>query len=65
MGVGEQSVAGEIGSCKVASSGHVYFTLKDAQSQLQCAPYSFRARMLRLRLREGMQVELRGKATVW
>lgn len=65
MGVGEQSVAGEIGSCKVASSGHIYFTLKDAQSQLQCALYSFRARMLRLRLREGMQVELRGKATVW
>lgn len=63
--VGEQSVVGEIGSCKAASSGHIYFTLKDAHCQLQCALYAFRARSMRLRLREGMLVELRGKATVW
>ena len=65
VNVGEQSVVGEIGSCKSASSGHIYFTLKDAHCQLQCALYAFRARSLRLRLREGMLVELRGKATVW
>lgn len=65
VNVGEQSVVGEIGSCKAASSGHIYFTLKDAHCQLQCALYSFRARSMRLQLREGMQVELRGKATVW
>ena len=63
--IGEQSVVGEIGSCKTASSGHIYFTLKDAHCQLQCALYAFRARSLRLHLREGMLVELRGKATVW
>lgn len=63
--VGEQCVVGEIGSCKPASSGHIYFTLKDAHCQLQCALYAYRARSLRFRLREGMQVELRGKATVW
>lgn len=62
---GEQSVVGEIGSCKAASSGHIYFTLKDSHCQLQCALYAFRARSMRLRLREGMLVELRGKATVW
>ncbi len=65
INVGEQSVIGEIGSCKAASSGHIYFTLKDAHCQLQCALYAFRARSMRLRLREGMLVELRGKATVW
>ncbi len=65
VNVGEQCVAGEIGSCKAASSGHIYFTLKDAHCQLQCALYAFRARSMRLKLREGMQVELRGKATVW
>ena len=63
--VGEQSVIGEIGSCKAAASGHIYFTLKDAHSQLQCTMYAFRARSLRVRLREGMLVELYGKATVW
>lgn len=65
VNVGEQSVVGEVGSCKAASSGHIYFTLKDAHCQLQCALYAFRARSMRLRLREGMLVELRGKATVW
>ncbi len=65
VNVGEQCVVGEIGSCKPASSGHIYFTLKDAHCQLQCALYAFRARSLRMRLREGMLVELRGKATVW
>lgn len=65
VNIGEQCVIGEIGSCKAASSGHIYFTLKDAHCQLQCALYAFRARSMRLRLREGMLVELRGKATVW
>ena len=63
--IGEQSVVGEIGSCKTASSGHIYFTLKDAHAQLQCAMYAFRARASAVRLREGMQVELFGKPTVW
>ncbi len=63
--VGEQSVIGEIGSCKAAASGHIYFTLKDSHSQLQCALYAFRARSSRVVLREGMLVELYGKATVW
>ncbi len=63
--VGEQSVVGEIGSCKAASSGHIYFTLKDRDSQLSCVLYRFQAASCRVRLREGMQVELRGRATVW
>lgn len=63
--VGEQSVVGEIGSCKMAGSGHVYFTLKDATAQLQCVLYRYQAAAVRVRLREGLQVELTGKATVW
>lgn len=63
--VGLQTVVGEVGSCKTASSGHIYFTLKDATSQLQCVWYAFRIRASRVRLREGMLVELQGRATVW
>lgn len=63
--VGEQSVIGEIGSCKIAGSGHVYFTLKDARAQLQCVLYRYQAALCRIQLREGMSVELTGKATVW
>lgn len=63
--VGEQSVLGEIGSCKAAGSGHVYFTLKDDKAQLQCVLYRYQAASCRVQLREGMAVELRGRATVW
>ena len=64
-GVGAQLVAGEIGSCKMAASGHLYFTLKDAHAQLQCALFAFRGRGLGAPLAEGMQVELYGRPTVW
>ncbi len=63
--VGEQRVQGEIGSCKMAGSGHIYFTLKDEASQLQCVLYRYQANSCRVRLREGLQVELSGRATVW
>ncbi len=63
--VGEQIVCGEIGSCKIAGSGHIYFTLKDATAQLQCVLYRYQAANCRINLREGLQVELCGKATVW
>lgn len=63
--VGEQCVVGEVGSCKTATSGHIYFTLKDASAQLQCVFYRYQAVYSRVRLREGMLVELTGKATVW
>ncbi len=63
--VGEQHVRGEIGSCKAASSGHIYFTLKDEKSQLQCVLYRFQAAASRVFLREGLEVELTGRATVW
>lgn len=60
-----RSVVGEVGSCRAAASGHIYFTLKDEHAQLSCALYAFRARGMRLQLRDGMQVELQGKPTVW
>lgn len=63
--VGEQCVVGEVGSCKTAGSGHTYFTLKDASAQLQCVFYRYQAMYSRVRLRDGMLVELVGKPTVW
>lgn len=63
--VGEQRVEGEIGSCKSAGSGHIYFTLKDRNAQVQCVMYRHQAMGCRVRLREGLQVELTGRATVW
>lgn len=64
-GAESNCVTGEIGSCKPAPSGHIYFTLKDENAQLQCVLYAFRARMMRTPLRVGMQVELYGHPTIW
>ncbi|MCD7798300.1 MAG: exodeoxyribonuclease VII large subunit [Akkermansiaceae bacterium] len=63
--VGEQTVEGEIGSCKIAASGHAYFTVKDAAAQLDCVMYRSQALFAGRALREGVKVELRGKATVY
>jgi len=63
--VGSQRVVGEIGSCKTAASGHIYFTIKDSLSQLQCVLYRSQASVCRTRLREGLLAELSGRVTVW
>ncbi len=63
--VGRVTVVGEIGSCKMASSGHVYFTIKDASAQLNCVLYRYQATTYRVQLHEGLRVELIGRATVW
>lgn len=63
--VGEQIVEGEIGSCKWAASGHVYFTIKDALAQIDCVMYRSQAAGCASVLREGVKAELKGKATVY
>lgn len=64
-GVGEQAVEGEIGSYKVAASGHIYLTIKDRHAQIDGVMYRHQAAMCRVALREGMLIEARGKATVY
>lgn len=63
--VGEQIVEGEIGSCKSAASGHIYFTIKDSKAQIDCVMYRYYASLCPASLREGMLVQVRGKATVY
>ncbi len=65
-GVGEVWVRGEISNHRRQSSGHQYFTLKDAGSQLACVLFAGAARSLRgLRLADGMQVQVFGELTVY
>ncbi len=52
-------VRGEIAGLKIASSGHMYFALKDASAMLSCAWFKFRQRGLRFAPRDGMEVEAR------
>lgn len=58
-------VEGEISNFQAASSGHWYFTLKDAGAQLRCA--MFRGRNIRARLRptNGDSVLVRGGISLY
>ena len=58
-------VEGELGGVSRPSSGHLYFNLKDAKAQLRCAMFRTRAQYLRFAPRDGVQVLLRGRLTVY
>ena len=58
-------VSGEISNLTRASSGHYYFSLKDNKAQVRCALFKSHADRLTTPLREGDQVELTGKITLY
>jgi exodeoxyribonuclease VII large subunit len=58
-------VEGEISNFRAHDSGHLYFTLKDEQSQIRAVMFRSQARLLRFRPQNGMQVVLRGRVTVF
>ena len=58
-------VRGEVSNCKYHSSGHIYFTLKDASGTLSCVMFAGRRRGLSFRMREGDQVIVAGTVDVY
>ncbi|HTJ29848.1 MAG TPA: exodeoxyribonuclease VII large subunit [Acidobacteriaceae bacterium] len=62
---GDIWVEGEISNLRPASSGHLYFTLKDAEAQLPVVLFRRQAMLLRFRPEDGLHVLVRGKATVY
>ncbi len=58
-------VAGEISGCRLAASGHYYFSLKDADSQVKCALFKGSARFIRFKPQEGLAVLVRGSLEVY
>ena len=59
------SVRGEISGFSRASSGHCYFSLKDAQGQIRCAMFRRAAGLLDFAPRDGELVELTGRIGVY
>jgi exodeoxyribonuclease VII large subunit len=62
------TVRGELAGFSRASSGHCYFTLKDAdgaQAALRCAMFRRAASLMDFAPRDGLQVELRGRVAVY
>ncbi len=65
-GVGEVWVEGEISNLRRQASGHQYFTLKDASSQLTCVLFASAAVGLRgMKLADGQNVQVYGNVTVY
>jgi len=58
-------VQGEISNLSRPASGHVYFTLKDANASLKCVMWKTSAARLNLSLRDGLEVEVHGKIGVY
>ena len=63
--VGQIWVGGEITNLRVQSSGHIYFTLKDAAAQLNCVLFSREKVPHRELLADGQKVLLQGDVTVY
>jgi exodeoxyribonuclease VII large subunit len=51
-------VQGEVSNLSRPASGHVYFTLKDANASLKCVIWKTSAARLNLTMRDGMEVEV-------
>jgi exodeoxyribonuclease VII large subunit len=58
-------VEGEISNFRAHDSGHLYFTLKDRDSQIRTVMFRSQARLLRFRPENGMQIVLRGRITIY
>lgn len=58
-------VSGEISNFTRASSGHLYFVLKDNAAQIKCVMWRSQAALLRYRPAEGDAVLVRGRISVY
>ncbi|PYJ07975.1 MAG: exodeoxyribonuclease VII large subunit [Verrucomicrobia bacterium] len=63
--VGQVWVTGEITNLRHQSSGHIYFTLKDAGAQLSCVLFRGEMQVDRSLLQDGRKVTLQGEVTVY
>jgi exodeoxyribonuclease VII large subunit len=62
---GDVWVEGEISNFRPAPSGHMYFTLKDADAQLPVVLFRRQAILLRFRPEDGLHVLVRGRVSIY
>jgi len=62
---GDVWVEGEISNFRPAPSGHLYFTLKDADAQLPVVLFRRQAILLRFRPDDGLHVLVRGRVSIY
>jgi exodeoxyribonuclease VII large subunit len=59
------NVKGELSNVKIHTSGHIYFSLKDAFGKINCVMFKSQASKLTITPRDGMNVIIRGKVSVY
>jgi len=63
--LGNVMVAGEISNFKAHSSGHLYFSLKDENSKINCVMFRGEAQSLKFRPKDGMKASCSGRVSVY
>ena len=63
--VGECWVEGEVSNLRVQRSGHRYFSIKDAESQLPCVLFKGKAGKQKELIADGVKVKLFGEVTIY
>ena len=58
-------VQGEVSNVRRPPSGHLYFTLKDEESQIRGVVFKMQSRMLRFNLEDGQHVICWGRVGVY
>jgi exodeoxyribonuclease VII large subunit len=58
-------VEGEVSNFRSYPSGHIYFTLKDEQAQLQAVMWRSNVRLMKFDLKDGLKVICKGRLTVY
>src|SRR3954452_12585927 len=58
-------VEGEVSNFSAPRSGHLYFTLKDADAQLPAVMFKREAARVQFPLKDGLQVRARGKLSIF
>jgi len=56
---------GEVSNLRIPSSGHMYFTLKDAGGQIAAVMFRGNSRNLKFDLKDGLAVMVQGQITVY
>ena len=59
------SIKGEVSNCKYHSSGHIYFTIKDAQGAMSAIMFSGNRKGLNFQMKEGDKVIVTGSVEVY
>jgi exodeoxyribonuclease VII large subunit len=62
---GDVWVEGEISNCRLWTTGHMYFTLKDGGAQIKVVMFRSAVRYLRFKVEDGLHVVARGQLGVY